>query len=176
MTRFSKDGDEAMNIRKTACAAGILALSAGAAAAATARVETDLNVRSGQGTGYPVIAVMPAGAIVDVSNCGDGWCYVRDYGGFASASYLDRAGVVYGSTTYVAPPAVVVGPPAVYTSPYYYDPAPPRFIRRGIRAIEREVRREIRQDRREDRREARQERREERREARQERRADRRNN
>jgi uncharacterized protein YraI len=49
------------NPKKLICAAGLLMLSAGAAAAATAQVETDLNVRAGQGTGHPVIAVMPAG-------------------------------------------------------------------------------------------------------------------
>jgi uncharacterized protein YraI len=145
--------------KQLACAAGFLLLSTSLAAAAPARVVTDLNVRSGEGTGYPVIAVMPAGAVVDVTGCGDGWCFVRDYDGFASASYLD-----IGSAAYVTPPPVVVSPR--YYAWSYYDPpnywAGDRFIRRGIR----EFRRELRQDRREDRREARREWRQQRREAR----------
>jgi uncharacterized protein YraI len=132
-----------------ACAAGFLLLSTSLAAAAPARVTSDLNVRSGEGTGYPVVAVMPAGSVVDVSGCGDGWCFVHDYDGFASASYLDVG------ATYAAPRAAYVAPPAVVVSPWYYDRpnywVGDRFIRRGVR----EFRRELRQDRREDRREAR---------------------
>jgi len=33
--------------------------------------------------------VLPRGSVVDVTGCGDGWCYVRSYGGYASAAYLD---------------------------------------------------------------------------------------
>jgi uncharacterized protein YraI len=159
--------------KQLVCAASFLLLSTGLAMAAPARVATDLNVRSGEGTGYPVIAVMPAGAVVDVSGCGDGWCYVRDYRGFASASYLDVGGTAYIAprTTYVAPPAVVVSPGyRYYDRPNYWDRRANRFIRRGVR----EFRRELRQDRREDRREARREWRQERREARQDRRQERR--
>jgi uncharacterized protein YraI len=155
--------------KRLVCAAGFLFLSTSLAAAAPARVVTDLNVRSGEGTGYPVVAVMPAGAVVDVTGCGDGWCFVRDYDGFASASYLD-----IGAATYIAPSTTYVAPPAVVVSPRYYDRpnywAGDRFIRRGLR----EFRRELRQDRREDRRETRQELRQERREARQDRRQERR--
>ncbi len=148
------------------CAAGLLLLSTGIAAAAPARVETDLNVRAGEGAGFPVIAVMPAGTVIDARGCGDGWCYVAEYGGFASAAYLNVAGAVYASPApaYVSPPAAVVVPGPVYRS--YHDPLGPRVIRRGIR----EFRRELRHDRRQDRREVRQELRQDRREARQERR------
>jgi uncharacterized protein YraI len=175
-----------INLKPLMYAAGILTLSAGMAAAAPARVATDLNVRAGQGTGYPVVSVMPAGAIVDVRGCGDGWCYVPEYGGYASASYLDGGNVVYGGTTYVAPPPVYVAPSVTYR-----DPAR-RIIRREVREFRRDLRqdrrrdarqemrqdrREARQDARQDRRQdARQDRRENRREARQERRENRRNN
>jgi uncharacterized protein YraI len=169
-------------VKQIACAVGaasILALSASAASAAPARAVTDLNVRSGESTAYPVIAVMPAGEPVTVTGCGDGWCYVQEYDGFASADYLDVAGVVYGAPppVYVAPapPAVVVTEPAYRRPAYRFGN---RVIRRGIRQFRRELRRERRQDarqeRRMERREARQERREDRREARQERRRDRR--
>ena len=132
--------------KQIVCTAGFLLLSTGLAAAAPARVATDLNVRSGEGTGYPVVAVMPAGEVVEVSGCGDGWCFVRDYGGFASSSYLDVAGAAYvaPSTTYVAPPAVVVSPRIYdrryYDRPYYSDRG--NFVRRGVR----QLRREFRQD------------------------------
>jgi uncharacterized protein YraI len=148
------------------CTAGGLLLATGVAAAAPARVATDLNVRSGEGTGYPVVAVMPAGSVVDVTGCADGWCFVGDYGGFASAAYLDRADVYVGRS-YAAPPAVVV-PAPVYRAPYYVDRD--RFIRRGVRQFrqqQRQERRETRQELRQDRREARQDLRQQRRDARQ---------
>lgn len=155
--------------KQMACAAGFLVLSTGLAAAMPARVATDLNVRSGEGTGYPVVAVMPAGAVVDVRGCGDGWCYVSDYDGFASASYLD-GGFAVGSAgpAYVAPPAAVVVPGPGYRDRYFDNGD--RFIRRGVRAFRRELRRDARQDWRQDRREARQDLRQDRREVRQERR------
>lgn len=148
--------------KKMIYAAGFLLLSTSLAAAAPARVETDLNVRSGEGTAYPVVAVMPAGAIVDVTGCADGWCFVRDYGGFASAAYFDAPGPVY-----VAPPTTVVVPGPVYREPNYR--AGSRIIRRGIR----EFRRDVREERRDDRRDAR---RDDRRDSRQDLRQDRREN
>ena len=76
-------------IARLAGAAGLVLMSAGGASAIPAVVSTDLNVRAGEGVDYPVIVVMPEGRTVDVTGCGDGWCYVRGYGGYASASYLD---------------------------------------------------------------------------------------
>jgi uncharacterized protein YraI len=109
---------QTMSIRNSLLgAAGFLLLSTGIAAAAPAQVMTDLNVRAGQGTNYPVIGVLPAGSVVDVSGCGDGWCYVRGAGGFASAAYLNPAGGPYAYSG----PVVVPGP---YYEPYYYDPGP----------------------------------------------------
>jgi uncharacterized protein YraI len=155
--------------KRMAWAAALLLLSTGIAAAVPAQVARDLNVRAGEGTGYPVIATMPAGATVNVTGCGDGWCFVHDYGGYASAAYLEFGGSAYvAPPVYVAPPAAVVVPGPVYRGPHYRDGR--RFIRRGIREFRREIRRDARQDRREIRRELRQDRRE----ARQERRPDRR--
>lgn len=162
--------------KRVVWAAGLLLISTGIAAAMPAQVARDLNVRAGEGTGYPVIAVMPAGASVDVSGCGDGWCFVHDYGGYASAAYLDFGGAAYvAPPVYMAPPAAVVVPGPVYRGPHYRDSR--RFIRRGTREFRREIRRDARQDRREmrrelrqDRREARQDRRQDRREARDDRR------
>lgn len=155
--------------KRIGCAAAALVLSTGIAIAAPARVETDLNVRSGEGTGFPVIAVMPAGATVDVSGCADGWCYVSDYNGFASADYLNIAGWAYTAPApaYVAPPVAVL-PAPIYRERHYWSG--PRIIQRGVRHF----RRDLRQERRQDRREVRQERRQDRRELRQDRRAERR--
>jgi uncharacterized protein YraI len=159
-----------INIKHALCGAGFLLLSAGAASAAPAFVVTDLNVRTGESTAFPVIGVLPGGSTVEVSGCGDGWCYVPSYGGFASASYLNIGAAAYGAVvpgyvapSYVAPSVEVVVPSPTYRSHYWYHDHDYRPVRRAIR-------RDIRQDRREDRREVGQERREDRREARQDRR------
>ncbi|HEX5508493.1 MAG TPA: SH3 domain-containing protein [Pseudolabrys sp.] len=109
---------------KSVMLAGTLLL-AGAGAANAAVVESDLNLRSGPGTGYGVVAVMPAGARVDVVGCTGSWCRVA-YGsaeGYASRNYLGGRGAAYaGAPVYVEPP--LYGPP-VYGYDYAY--APPLF-------------------------------------------------
>jgi hypothetical protein len=139
-----------------AAAATFLALSAGGAAAATGYTEADLNMRTGPGTGYPVITAIPGGSPVEVIDCRGGWCRVAwaGYDGYSSRAYLDIGGESYAA----APPSVVVAPPATvyygpgyYYGPRYYTTPGERIIRRGVRTI----RRELRQERREDRREAR---------------------
>ena len=57
-------------------AAGLLALSVGAAAAAPATVEQDLHLRAGRSTQSPVIGVLQGGSTVDARNCGGGWCAI----------------------------------------------------------------------------------------------------
>ncbi|HET7848351.1 MAG TPA: SH3 domain-containing protein [Pseudolabrys sp.] len=101
---------------KSVMLAGV-ALLASAGAASAAVVENDLNLRSGPGTGYAVIDVMPAGASVDVLSCTGGWCRVAYAGetGYASRSYLGGA-----TTAYVAPPAYTYAPAYEY-GPYAYD-------------------------------------------------------
>ena len=63
-------------------------------ALADARALTTLNVRSGPGTGYPVVDVLRRGEAVAVADCRPGWCFVhtRHAAGWASAGYL--AGLV----------------------------------------------------------------------------------
>jgi hypothetical protein len=92
-----------------------LALATSTASAAPAVVGTDLNLRAGQGVDHRVIGVMPQGSIVDVAGCGDGWCYVRNYDGYASGRYLDIDRSPYAH----APPTRLQGyavraPTAVY--------------------------------------------------------------
>lgn len=67
-------------------------LGASAAIAAPAVTTTDLNVRAGQGTSHRVVGVLPEGSVVDVRGCGDGWCFVPELGGYASANYLQPTG------------------------------------------------------------------------------------
>lgn len=100
---------------------------AGEASAYAAYATTTLNVRSGPGTGYPVITSLGRGQRVEVVGCSGAWCEI-DLGrgqGFANASYLSgpRAGRVYA-----APPPVIVTPEPYYApQPYfvqrydYYD-------------------------------------------------------
>lgn len=80
-------------------AAGILLAGSIAASARPAVVTTDLNVRSGPGTGYPVISSIPTGASVNVGRCTGSWCQVG--GGWASARYLAFGG---GGTRVVVQP------------------------------------------------------------------------
>jgi uncharacterized protein YraI len=80
-----------IGMKNTMIAAGLLALSTGAASAYPAVVTDDLHLRSGPATDYQVIGVLPQGADVRVQSCNEGWCRVSYAGreGFASEHYLD---------------------------------------------------------------------------------------
>jgi uncharacterized protein YraI len=83
------------SIRNTLLASSAaLLLSAGAAAAAPATVQSDLNVRSGPGTRYPVVGAVQGGETVDVAGCAGSWCQISFNGGtgYAKQSYLAMAG------------------------------------------------------------------------------------
>lgn len=164
------------------------------AAAQDAIVTTDLNMRAGPSTSFPVVDVIPESAPVDVHGCVDGysWCDVSSRGsrGWVSASYLSYAAngsyvplFDYASDAEIPIITYSVGS---YWDSYYRDR--PwygrralwnsrwhdnwRNIRRHERADHRRDRRDDRADRRQDRREDRADRRENRREAIQERRRD----
>jgi uncharacterized protein YraI len=97
---------------------GLLALSAGAAAAVPAVVQTDLNLRSGPGPRFAAVAAMPAGATVDVGGCSGAWCAVNFDGaqGYANRAYLNIGSAVgpgYGTYAY--------GTDDGYYDPGYYD-------------------------------------------------------
>jgi uncharacterized protein YraI len=82
--------------------AGVLALSTGIAAAAPAMVQNDLNLRTGPGVQYPVVAAMPGGAAVDVMGCEGSWCRVAFNGteGWASRAYMGIGGGVAATPGY----------------------------------------------------------------------------
>ncbi|MBX3553680.1 MAG: SH3 domain-containing protein [Pseudolabrys sp.] len=91
---------------KTGGLAGVLLL-AGTTIVNAATVRSELNLRAGPGTGYGVVAVMPAGAEVDIRDCSGAWCRVV-WGaseGYANADYL------------VDEPDAVDGPPAAGSAP-----------------------------------------------------------
>ncbi len=99
----------------------LVALSAGAAAAAPAVVDSGLNLRSGPGTGYAVIETLPAGARVDVTGCTGGWCRVVYDGarGYASREYLDvQSAAVVPEYEYYGPAYGYYG---YYEPSYAYD-------------------------------------------------------
>ena len=162
----SHEGENPMAVQRWSFAAVLLLLSIGAATAMPARVITGLNVRAGETTAAPIIAVLPAGAIVEVSGCGDGWCRVHGYGGFASANYLQRGSFYAASPAYVYPaPSVIISEPAIrYRYGSWHRPDRwSRYWRQERREARRDRNRELRQERREDRRETRREQRIERR-------------
>ena len=107
-----------MTIRNTLLASSAaLLLSVGAAAAAPATVQSNVNVRSGPGTQYPVVGNLQSGETVDVAGCTGSWCQVSFSGGtgYASQNYLAMAG---GGAGYAA---VAPG----YADPgYVYDDTP----------------------------------------------------
>ena len=116
-----------MRMKLLALAAGATLATFGAAHAAT--VTTDLNLRAGPGTDYPVIDAMPAGAHVNISNCTGSWCRVsfRGESGWASASYLGQGGrsrTVYRTRTYAAPSYQYVEPGYAYAPGYDYGYGP----------------------------------------------------
>ena len=100
---------------KLLSAAWALLLPAGAATAAPATAESAVNMRSGPGTQYEVVATIAGGATVDVAGCTGSWCQVSFNGasGFANRSYLAMGG---------EPSAAIVAPGYAYDdTPLYAD-------------------------------------------------------
>jgi len=122
-----------MQLKHFVLSAGLLLGSATVAAAAPALVTSDLNLRSGPGTNYQVLNVLPGGSTVDVLDCTGSWCRVGwgNSTGYASRSYLDVAsGPVYSA----APPPVIVAPPPVLGFGYGYGyRSGPRYYGGGPR-------------------------------------------
>lgn len=87
-----------MSLKRTALTLGIavaaLLGSSVAALAAPAFATSNVNVRSGPGTGYGQIDVLRRGEAVDIDYCRGSWCFVRKSGpdGWVSANYLARNG------------------------------------------------------------------------------------
>ena len=111
-----------MALSKNLMAGGLAALAllatAGAAFAAPAYATSNVNVRSGPGTGYGVVDALRRGEQVDVVQCRGSWCYVEKRGpdGWVSANYLDsgRGGGGWDNG------------PGWNNPPPIYNPRPPR--------------------------------------------------
>ncbi|GGF13704.1 hypothetical protein GCM10011321_02090 [Youhaiella tibetensis] len=88
-------------LRTKILAGGLAALAlvatAGAALAAPAYATSNVNVRSGPGTGYRSVDVLTRGQPVDVQQCRGSWCFVSKPGpdGWVSANYLSSSGGYY---------------------------------------------------------------------------------
>jgi uncharacterized protein YraI len=98
----------------------LFGLSAATASASPARVSSNTNLREGPGTNYGVVTLVPAGSVVEVSECAAEWCTTHWRGrvGYMIATHLDQRVAV------VAPAPVVVYPePYIYGPPYFYGPS-----------------------------------------------------
>jgi len=120
--------------RLAICATALALATATSAAAAPAYVASTVNLRAAAGTDSDVVAKIPAGSLVDATNCSE-WCEVEWQGkkGFSIATALDRSGRVPSRRAaaprryYPVAPAgeyVPVGPPVVYGGPAYYGYGP----------------------------------------------------
>ena len=80
-------------ILRAGLAGAALIASAGVAMAAPGFATTNVNVRSGPGTGYAAIDTLRRGERVEVEGCRGGWCYVTKAGpdGWVSVNYLNAA-------------------------------------------------------------------------------------
>jgi len=91
----------------------------GLASAATSIATGDVNLRTGPGTQYRKIVVVPAGARLRVYGC-TSWCSVkyRNYRGWVSARYVAVGG-------FYRPPAPLFRPPpplfGFYVRPWWDD-------------------------------------------------------
>jgi uncharacterized protein YraI len=104
-------------------AAAIFAVALPAAAdAATAVTTSNVNLREGPSTGYPVIMTLPGNTAVEIEGCAQGWCKV-DYSGtdgWMSEDFLQ--GLVSPPTIVLPVPVVVPRPHYGYRPPHYRPP------------------------------------------------------
>ena len=96
----------------------VLATTA-AASAAPAFATSNVNVRSGPGTGYGVVDALRRGERVDVQYCRGSWCFVQKRGpdGWVSANYLSSGGGGWDDDW---------SEPAPPPRPPHWNPRPPR--------------------------------------------------
>lgn len=121
-----------MSRKTTVSAAALLLASAGTAAAFPATATTDLNVRSGPGTGYSVVDQLETGQTVEVTGQRGSWYQIEGQG-WASGNYLDAQG---GRSAVIIDRGYDYGPTAFYygNDPYYWDDAGFYFyVREGRR-------------------------------------------
>jgi uncharacterized protein YraI len=82
-----------MSLKRSVIVVGaFLAIGIGTAMAqvAVTHVTSNLHLRAGPGTHYPVRKIIPSGAEIDVQSCGEQWCLVTWAGreGYVNHGYL----------------------------------------------------------------------------------------
>ncbi len=106
-----------MKFKAMAAALAAFAGMATAAEAATVATLTDLNIRSGPGTGYAPITKLPQGTRLELGDCTKdlNWCrvYWRGAEGWASSHYLSEPGAATAPRPRVAEERRVVREPRV---------------------------------------------------------------
>jgi Bacterial SH3 domain len=113
--KLGKEEFEMRMMKRLLLGVGLLAVSAGIAAAAPAVVQTNLTLRAGPGPRYAPVATLPAGTTVDVGSCTGRWCQVAFEGGqgYANRAYLGIGSAAVGDG---------YGPNYVYSDGGYYEP------------------------------------------------------
>ena len=83
-----------------AVAATALVVFLPAAQAAPGTLTSNVNVRQGPGTNYPVVDTVRAGQQVDVQQCQGAWCYIVKPGpdGWVAGTYLSAGGTPVNPT------------------------------------------------------------------------------
>jgi hypothetical protein len=126
-------------------AAALIALSVSCAHAAPALATSNLNMRQGPGTNYPIVTTIPGGSTVEVGGCEGEWCAVAWQGrrGYAVGTSLDQgqgplSGPPVGGAAGGPPPGVAGAPPPPpgapppgYAGPPPYYPPPPGYYGYG---------------------------------------------
>lgn len=106
--------------RFLAIACGLFALAAVQPANATdGWAGADLNFRSGAGTDYQVITVIPYCAKFDYWGCSYGWCHAsyNGYDGYLSEKYIRHSPCQSYSQPSYTPPPQHYNPPPKYSPP-----------------------------------------------------------
>ncbi|MCJ8141913.1 SH3 domain-containing protein, partial [Ancylobacter sp. A5.8] len=91
-------GDEEDRMRFTtsfALSAGLVLAGTMQAAAVPATTTANVNVRSGPGARYSVVASLPAGSSVDILGCTGSWCQTQY--GYVSARLVSQGALYAGA-------------------------------------------------------------------------------
>ena len=93
-----------MHARQAIVAVVLSSMLVAHAAAEPAVVQSKINLRSGPGPAFGIVAVLPPGTRLDVQKCTDEWCRVSIG---RQAGYASRALIKLGSEAYASAPPVV---------------------------------------------------------------------
>jgi uncharacterized protein YraI len=82
--------------RLSFCATALILLLAVPAGAEPAFFPSSVNLHASAGDESEIVTKVPAGSLIDVTNCAEGWCEVQwqENKGFAMETSIDRSGRV----------------------------------------------------------------------------------